>query len=212
MGGSGKLGPYRGKRDFRQTGEPAQDDAVSRGERPRFVIQKHDASNLHYDLRLEIDGVLVSWAVPKGLSTDPRTRRLAIRTEDHPLSYIDFEGVIPRGEYGAGTVLVWDAGAFRNLRADKADDGAGLGASLDEGLLEVWLEGDKLSGGYVIKRIAGEDASKWLVIKRDDQAADARRRPTSTEPQSVKSGRSLDEVAAQADAARGGEDPAGEDD
>ena len=188
----GGLDAYRKSRDFRKTPEPSGD--AGGGSEQRFVIQKHDASSLHYDFRLEMGGVLVSWAVPKGLSTDTRERRLAIQTEDHPVDYIDFEGVIPEDEYGGGTVLVWDTGAYRNLRADKDDDGSDMQASLEEGQIEVWLEGKKLKGGYVLKRTDGGRKPKWLVIKMEDDEADARRNPVSTEPDSVLSGRSLDEV------------------
>jgi DNA ligase D-like protein (predicted 3'-phosphoesterase) len=163
----------------------------------RFVIQKHDASSLHYDFRLEFGGALVSWAVPKGLSTDPRDKRLAIQVEDHQLDYIDFEGVIPAGEYGAGTVLVWDTGTYRNLRAGKGGDNTGMEDALEDGLLEVWLEGKKLRGGYALKRIEGGKKPKWLVIKMDDEQADARRNPTSSEPKSVLSGRTLKQVEAE---------------
>lgn len=193
---SDKLDQYHGKRDFGKTGEPKGGGQAEPGR--RFVIQKHDASRLHYDLRLQIGDVLVSWAVPKGPSTDPRDKRLAIQTEDHPVDYLDFEGVIPAGEYGAGTVLVWDKGEYRNLRADK-EDGKNMADALDDGLIEVWLEGEKLTGGYALKRIRAGDKPQWLLIKMDDEAADARRRPTSTEPKSVKSGRDLDEIAGQED-------------
>ena len=192
---SDKLDAYRSRRDFRKTGEP-EGGGKSRGGGRRFVIQKHDASSLHYDFRLEVADVLVSWAVPKGLSTDPREKRLAIRTEDHPLDYADFEGVIPEGEYGAGTVLLWDRGTYRNLRARKGRNSQGMEDALDEGLIEVWLEGEKLRGGYALKRIEGGEKARWLAIKMDDEGADARRRPTSTEPASVASGRDLDEIAA----------------
>jgi len=160
-----------------------------RGGDRRFVVQKHDASTLHYDVRLEVGDVLVSWAVPKGPSTDPRQKRLAIRVDDHGMDALTFEGVVPEGDYGAGAVLVWDTGGYRDLRADK--DGTPMEEALDEGLLEVWLEGEKLRGGWALKRT---DDERWLLIKMDDEAADARRNPTSTEPLSVLTGRSLDEV------------------
>lgn len=166
---------------------------------PIFVIQKHDASTLHYDFRLEVDGVLKSWAVPKGPSTDPREKRLARPTEDHSLEYADFEGVIPEGSYGAGTVLVWDRGPYRNLRLEKEEDGASMQQALDEGKVEVWLDGQKLQGGYALIRIDDAD-DRWLLVKMDDEKADARRNPTSTEPESVLSGRTLDEIASHEDA------------
>ncbi len=188
-----KLETYRGKRDFHKTQEPTGGER--RGDGQRFVIQKHDASRLHYDFRLELGGVLASWAVPKGLSTDPRAKRLAIQTEDHPLAYCDFEGVIPEGEYGAGTVIIWDVGTYRNLRAHKGRHSQNMEDSLEEGMIEVWLEGRKLHGGYALKRIQGGEKSRWLIIKMDDQHADAGRKPTDTEPDSATSGRDLKTVA-----------------
>ncbi len=189
------LAAYRHKRDLAASGEPDGAPASSSGEHPIFVIQKHDARTLHYDVRLEVDGVLKSWAVPKGPSTDPRVRRLAQPTEDHPLDYARFEGVIPEGHYGAGTVLVWDLGTYRNLRAEKPGDGASMRQSLEEGKVEVWLEGRKLRGGYALIRM--KDRNGWLLIKMDDDEADARRDPVRTEPDSVLTGRSLDEIRAQ---------------
>ncbi len=189
-----RLARYRSKRDFRRTREPRGSSGSGGGGRC-FVIQKHDASSLHYDFRLEVDGVLVSWAVPKGPSTDPSDKRLAIQTEDHPLDYADFEGCIPPGEYGAGTVMVWDTGTYRNLRAEKGSRSKGMEAALEEGLVEVWLDGEKIQGGYALKRTQGGDKPQWLLIKMDDDRADARRNPVSTEPDSVKSGRSLAEIA-----------------
>ncbi len=187
-----KLSGYASRRSFAKTPEPGGGGKTRRGQ--RFVIQKHDASRLHYDFRLEVDGVLASWAVPKGPSTDPREKRLAIRTEDHPLKYARFEGVIPEGEYGAGTVMVWDRGTYRNLRAAK-DDAAPMGEALDDGLVEVWLKGRKLVGGYALKRIARGGKPRWLLIKMDDEKADARRNPVSSQPKSVKSGRTLAQIA-----------------
>lgn len=200
MSGKDKLATYRDKRDFRRTNEP---DGSKRkpGERPIFVIQKHDASHLHYDFRLEIDGTLKSWAVPKGPSTDPREKRLAVETEDHPLDYADFEGTIPQEEYGGGTVIVWDAGWYRNLKTD--DDGHETTSMTDahaDGHLSIWLEGKKLRGGYALTRFRRERGkAQWLLIKMDDETADARRNPVSSQPRSVMSDRTIKQVAAQED-------------
>jgi len=188
-----KLNEYRKKRDFKKTTEPGGDNGKG-SDRPRFVIQKHDASNLHYDFRLEIDGVLKSWAVPKGPSTDPSEKRLATLTEDHPLEYADFEGTIPEEEYGGGTVIVWDGGTYRNLREEK-DDGKSMQESFDEGKVEVWLEGKKLQGGYVLIHTGGsKDAKRWLLKKMKDDRADARRNPVSTEPESILSDKTIEEI------------------
>jgi DNA ligase D-like protein (predicted 3'-phosphoesterase) len=200
MGSSKKhrLETYASRRSFRKTPEPdvAEDSPVRwrKDDNPIFVVQKHDASSLHYDFRLEVDGTLRSWAVPKGPSTDPSERRLAVQTEDHPLSYADFEGVIPEGEYGAGTVLVWDAGPYRVLE-DEDGNRPDPSEKLDEGHLDVWLEGKKIRGGYSLihARLGGKDEN-WLLVKQDDEGADARRNPTSTEPRSVLSGRTIAEI------------------
>jgi DNA ligase D-like protein (predicted 3'-phosphoesterase) len=160
------------------------------GTQPRFVIQKHDAASLHYDLRLEVDGTLRSWAVPKGPSTDPRERRLAVEVEDHPLSYADFEGVLGEGGYGAGTVIVWDAGTYRNLDEDRS-----MAEALEAGHAKVWLEGEKLRGGWTLHRTRGGAKPQWLLMKRRDEGADARRNPQSTQPRSVKSGLTIEETA-----------------
>jgi DNA ligase D-like protein (predicted 3'-phosphoesterase) len=193
------LRKYQEKRDFRRTPEPSG-GAGEPSERPTLVIQKHDATSLHYDFRLEVDGVLKSWAVPKGPSTDPSVKRLAIPTEDHPLEYADFEGVIPEGEYGAGSVLVWDTGPYRNLLAEKEDETASMEKSINEGKVEIRLEGEKLQGGYALIRTGKDDDARWLLIKMDDEEADARRNPTSTEPKSVLSGRTLEEIAEEGEA------------
>ena len=190
-----RLERYRRKRDPDRTPEPGvRGDGASKrrprgGGAPRFVIQKHDASSLHYDFRLEVDGTLRSWAVPKGPSTDPRVKRLAVEVEDHPLEYADFEGVIGEG-YGSGAVIVWDAGSYRNL-----DEERSMAESLDAGHAKVWLEGEKLEGGWTLQRTGGGQKPQWLLIKRRDEGADARRNPQSTQPESVKSGRTLEEVA-----------------
>jgi len=162
----------------------------------RFVVQKHDASSLHYDFRLEAAGVLKSWAVPKGLSTDPSEKRLAIRTDDHDLDYIDFEGVIPEGQYGGGTVIVWDRGSYRNV-TEKGGEGVDIVEALDNGHAVVRLDGEKLRGDYTLQRMRGGDQEQWLVIKVDDDAADARRKPVSTRPESVITGKTIEQVSSE---------------
>lgn len=162
---------------------------------PIFVVQRHDASTEHYDVRLEADGVLKSWAVPKGPSTDPDDQRLAVRTEDHPLDYAGFEGVIPEGEYGGGTVIVWDAGTYRDLSEDDGGEPIDVAEAVEKGHVRVWLEGEKVRGGYdLVHARVGGDERNWLLRKLDDDAADARRKPTSTEPASVLTGRTVEEV------------------
>lgn len=190
--GSDRLEEYRGKRDFRKTKEPrgGKREKASR----RFVIQKHAASTLHYDFRLEADGVLKSWAVPKGPSTDPRDKRLAMPTEDHPLGYRDFEGVIPEGEYGAGAVIVWDRGTYRNLTEDDGEE-VPVARAIEEGHLKIRLDGEKLRGGYALTRIGKGKDERWLLVKVDDDEADARRNPVSSRPESVLTGRTIEEVA-----------------
>jgi DNA ligase D-like protein (predicted 3'-phosphoesterase) len=189
------LAKYREKRDFSKTSEPEGKKNSKKGKQKNiFVIQKHDSSNLHYDFRLEVDGVLKSWAVPKGPSTDPQEKRMALPTEDHPLGYADFEGVIPEGEYGAGTVMVWDIGPYKNLRETKDDEHKTMQESLSEGKVEVWLEGNKITGGYVLVRTGKGKNERWLLIKMKDDEADARRNPVSTEPKSAISGKTLEEI------------------
>lgn len=186
---------YRSKRNFDRTDEPR--GSASRGkssDQPQFVIQKHDASTLHYDFRLEVDGVLKSWAVPKGPSTDPGEKRLAIPTEDHPLEYADFEGVIPEGEYGAGTVLIWDRGPYRNI-TEKDGKTRAMDKAIRAGHVLFELQGEKISGGYALHRTGSGNDARWLLVKMDDEHADARRNPVSTQPKSVASGRTITEVA-----------------
>lgn len=195
MPNKGSLKEYQKKRDFRVTGEPRGKKGRSKG-KPRFVIQKHDASSLHYDFRLEVGGVLKSWAVPKGPSTNPKDKRLAVPTEDHPLDYADFEGVIPEGEYGAGSVIVWDAGTYRNLGEEDGKK-APVEKQLGRGHLSIWLDGKKLHGGYSLTRVGKGKKGRWLLVKRKDEEADARRKPVKTEPESVRSGRTVEEVAAE---------------
>ena len=188
-----QLAEYNRKRDFHRTSEPS--GRVERGRGHSFVVQKHAARRLHYDFRLELDGVLKSWAVPKGPSLDPSIKRLAVEVEDHPLSYADFEGTIPHGEYGGGSVLVWDRGSWE----PEGDPHAGL----DKGHLRFALHGDKLSGTWNLVRTRRDPRGKpqWLLIKSHDEAA----RPAAEFdveeelPQSVITGVRIDEVAAQTD-------------
>lgn len=189
---------YLEKRDFRKTDEPKGHKDNSSGSEPIFVIQKHDATHLHYDFRLEIDGALKSWSVPKGPSTDPSEKQMAIPTEDHPLEYADFEGVIPEDNYGGGTVMVWDKGTFKNIKKNKDGNSMSLKSSYENGTLEVFLKGEKLQGGYaLIEMESGNMKGNWLLIKMNDDEADARRKPVSTEQKSVKSGRTLTEIEKQ---------------
>jgi DNA ligase D-like protein (predicted 3'-phosphoesterase) len=185
------LRAYREKRDFRRSPEPRGTPGRTRKQQPRFVIQKHDASSLHYDFRLEAGGVLKSWAVPKGPSTDPREKRLAMPTEDHPLAYADFEGVIPEGEYGAGPVIVWDRGSYRDLGEQPIEQ------ALARGHAAVWLEGEKVRGGYALTRIGRGKRERWLLVKMDDEGADRRRNPVSSQPESVLSGKTIEQIAKQ---------------
>jgi DNA ligase D-like protein (predicted 3'-phosphoesterase) len=196
-----KLAEYERKRDFSKTAEPSGTKR-SRGRRrkarrrhPRFTIQKHSATSLHYDLRLETDGVLSSWAVPKGPSLDPRDKRLAMRTEDHPLDYLEFEGVIPKGEYGGGPVIVWDRGVFQNISETRSGNPMGLSEAIEKGDVKVFLLGEKIKGAYALVRTSDPgEREKWLLIKKKDEGADARRRPTSSQPESVLTGRTIEQV------------------
>jgi DNA ligase D-like protein (predicted 3'-phosphoesterase) len=165
------------------------------GRHPIFVIQQHDATTLHFDFRLEVGGVLKSWAVPKGPSTDPREKRLAVAVDDHPLDWADFEGAIPEGRAGAGPVIVWDAGRYENRSTDEEGAELPMEDALERGRADVWLEGEKLRGGYRLlhARMQGKDEN-WLLVKTDDEGADARRKPARTEPRSVLSGRTLEDV------------------
>ena len=184
---------YKNKRNFTISPEPQGNSVAKKTTHPIFVVQKHNASHLHYDFRLEIDGVLKSWAIPKGPSTDPHDKRLAIETEDHPMDYATFEGIIPEGQYGAGSVIVWDTGTFENIK--KEDDKIiPLAQSYKNGQIEVNLHGKKLQGGYALIRTNGDDAKKWLCIKMRDEYADARRNPVSSEQESVISGKTIEDI------------------
>lgn len=161
---SDSLKTYREKRNFSVTSEPSGDSFASGG--GIFVVQEHNSRRLHYDLRLEVDGVLKSWAVPKGPSSDPRDKRLAIQTEDHPLEYAHFQGTIPEGQYGAGTVIVWDTGFYKNM-TQKDGQEVSMGQALHSGHAAFWLEGKKLKGGYALTRTK----RGWILVKMKDEMA-----------------------------------------
>ncbi|HUG48379.1 MAG TPA: DNA ligase D [Candidatus Limnocylindria bacterium] len=184
------LETYRRKRDFGRTPEPAGGSAPPEPGR-RFVVQRHRATRLHYDFRLEIDGVLMSWAVPRGPSLNAADRRMAVHVEDHPLEYFDFEGVIPKGEYGGGDVIVWDWGTFE---PEETDD---PGRAVSQGELKFRLHGQKLRGRFTLVRTRSDDPSKddWLLIHKKGEDADAAW-DVDDHPRSVKTGRTNDEVAA----------------
>jgi DNA ligase D-like protein (predicted 3'-phosphoesterase) len=156
-----KLKTYREKRDFSLTSEPSGGRLAPGGD--IFVVQKHSSHSQHYDLRLEVDGVLKSWAVPKGPSLDPRDKRLAIETEDHPIEYASFEGIIPQGQYGAGTVEVWDRGSYQNLTQKEGLE-ISMKEALHSGHASFRLEGKKLKGGYALTRTK----QGWLLVKMKD--------------------------------------------
>jgi bifunctional non-homologous end joining protein LigD len=189
---AGGLGRYRAKRDFAVTPEPPGERGASGaagGPEGLYVIQKHHAGHLHYDLRLEAGGVLKSWAVPKGPSLDPADKRLAIEVEDHPLDYASFEGVIPEGEYGAGTVIIWDRGTFR------PQGGASFEAMLEKGAVKIEIAGEKLRGGYALVRTGfGGKKTNWLLIKEKDVHARPDTDIAAEAPRSVLSGRDVDEM------------------
>ena len=194
MAASSKLSSYQARRDFSKTPEPSGENAVVPSKIRRFVIQKHAASRLHYDFRLEVEGVLKSWAVTKGPSINPRDKRLAVEVEDHPLDYGDFEGTIPEGQYGGGTVQLWDRGYWLPEASDPA-------AAIRKGELKFAVEGERLHGGFVLVRIrnrrAGDKHNNWLLIKRRDEfARDNDGDALLADDRSVASGRTMDDIAA----------------
>ena len=185
------LEKYNEKRDFSKTQEPKGVKKTSK-DALRFVVQKHDASRLHYDFRLEIDGVLVSWAVPKGPSANPADKRLAVQTEDHPMDYIDFEGSIPKGEYGGGTVMVWDIGTYHAEGSESlASDKKIMKKQLAEGSIKVTLEGKKLKGSWHIVRMKGEKG-QWLLMKSKDDFVDEK---NAFDENSILTGRDFKAIA-----------------
>ncbi|SDR63472.1 bifunctional non-homologous end joining protein LigD [Rhizobiales bacterium GAS113] len=191
---SKKLAEYRAKRSFAKTSEPRGEQEDPRG--GLYVIQKHDASRLHYDFRLELDGTLKSWVVTRGPSLDPSEKRLAVRVEDHPIEYADFEGTIPEGNYGAGTVIIWDLGSWEPI----GDPHKGL----KQGKLIFELRGERLKGRWALVRMRAkrdekqrsEKRENWLLIKELDEHADREHDVLRLFTDSVKTGRDLASVAA----------------
>src|SRR5262245_11445642 len=191
------LEQYHAKRDFRVTTEPPGKKGRSKATAGIYVIQKHDATRLHYDLRLEHGGVLWSWAVARGPSLDPSEKRLAVHVEDHPVEYASFEGIIPKGEYGGGSVLLWDHGTW--------SDGGDVGSGLARGRLKFRLHGEKLRGAWMLVRMgrASDEEGKenWLLVKDKDEEADpaGKRDILKERPESVASGRSIEEIGSGAE-------------
>ena len=190
-----KLTEYRQKRDFSRTDEPAG-GGVRASQKLAFVIQKHAASHLHYDLRLELDGVMKSWAVPKGPSLDPLVKRLAMQVEDHPIEYNSFEGTIPKGEYGGGTVMLWDRGTYSYGGANP-DPLEGLRGGYKKGDFKFVLNGKRLQGSWVLVRTRSDSRGKpqWLLIKHKDENAAPGSDVTAEHLTSVTTGRTMEEIA-----------------
>ena len=189
-----KLEEYHRKRNFEKTPEPA--GKAGRGHRAalQFVIQKHAASSLHFDFRLELDGVMKSWAVPKGPSVDPAVKRLAIEVEDHPIEYNTFEGTIPEGEYGGGTVMLWDRGTY--TAADTSNDPVDeLRSGYESGELAFVLEGERLHGSWALIRTRRGAHTQWLLVKRRDDDARPGSDVVAEYTTSVATGRTMDEIA-----------------
>jgi bifunctional non-homologous end joining protein LigD len=189
------LAEYRRKRDFSRTAEPRGGKAQSK-QKLAFVIQKHSASHLHYDLRLELDGVMKSWAVPKGPSLDPSIKRLAMEVEDHPIEYNTFEGTIPQGEYGGGTVMLWDRGTYSYGGTDP-DPLNGLRNGYRKGDFKFVLQGKRLQGSWVLVRTRRDPRGKaqWLLIKHRDEYASPDSDVTAEHMTSVATGRTMEEIA-----------------
>jgi DNA ligase D-like protein (predicted 3'-phosphoesterase) len=222
MATKGTLKKYRQKRDFGKTPEPAGEHRVKTPMRTRkraaaakpsskgpplaprrvFVVQLHDSRHLHYDFRLEVEGVLKSWAVPKGPAMDPAQKRLAVLTEDHPLEYAAFEGAIPEGNYGAGTVIVWEGGTYRNILRDSQGHIVPMSQACEDGHLEIFLEGRKLQGAFALHRtsIVGGGKENWILIKMRDEYASETLDPVQDRPESILTGRTLEEVGQEAGA------------
>jgi bifunctional non-homologous end joining protein LigD len=195
------LATYKKKRSFSKTTEPIGGKAKTGA--LRFVIQKHDASRLHYDFRLEMEGVLKSWAVPKGPSTNPADKRLAMMVEDHPYDYRDFEGIIPKGQYGGGTVIVWDEGTYEPIEKikGKKEQEKLLLKQLKAGSLKFILHGTKLRGEFALVQMHGRGENAWLLIKHNDEFAKSS--DITKKSRSVKSGKTINQVAQEPDSIYG---------
>jgi bifunctional non-homologous end joining protein LigD len=191
----GKLAEYRRKRDFTRTAEP-RGGGKKKQKKLVFVIQKHAARALHFDLRLELDGVMKSWAVPKGPSLDPSVKRLAMQVEDHPIEYNTFEGTIPKGEYGGGSVMLWDRGTYR-YAGDDDDPLEGLRRGHAKGDFKFVLEGKRLQGSWVLVRTRRGDARRpqWLLIKHRDEHGQPGSDVVAEHITSVTTGRTMEEIA-----------------
>lgn len=188
------LEKYNKKQNLSKTSESNGGKTVKNSEKLGFIIQKHNAMRLHYDLRLEVDGVLKSWAMPKGPSLNPEEKRLAIKTEDHTLEYFSFEGTIPEGEYGAGEVIIWDKGSYRSTQKENERE-IPINEAVKNGHIEIILEGKKLKGKFSLVRIGFRGSrNSWLLIKARDQYADKTKDITSAEPQSVISGKTIEDL------------------
>ena len=185
------LNLYKKKRSFKNTPEPTGGKAS--GATLRFVVQKHDATRLHYDFRLEMEGVLKSWAVPKGPSLNPEDKRLAMMVEDHPYDYRTFEGIIPKGNYGAGTVIVWDEGTYEALEpGGKKDQEKSLLQQLKKGSLKFKMHGKKLKGEFALVKLKNSEQNAWLLIKhRDEYATNA---DVTKKDKSVVSGKTIEKI------------------
>ncbi len=186
------LSSYHNKRNLSKSNEPKGKVVKKRKSTQLvFVVQKHASSHLHFDFRLEINGVLKSWAIPKGPSSSTKEKRLAILTEDHPLEYRNFEGVIPKGQYGAGVVMLWDKGKYRNMKKDSHNRIIPMETCFRKGRIEIFLSGKRMHGGYALIRYRGKN---WLLIKMQDKMVEDHKNLVACYLRSVKTNRSMDEI------------------
>jgi len=191
MANKDPLATYKKRRNLKRSKEPP--DSKTTNIMQQFVIQKHQARHLHYDFRLSINGILASWAIPKGPSLNPQEKRLAVRTDDHPLDYVNFEGVIPKGNYGAGTVMVWDKGTYKNIKMQN-DKLVPMEECIQKGQIEIFLTGKKIKGGYNLIKIR-QKKNQWLLIKIKDDYANFKKKPVNTRNKSVLSGRTMYQIS-----------------